>query len=95
MSAFFKLIVNLSLKWLKSATKNFEEMLATIGVTTDNPIELARKDFLHVKNHSSSIFLSGYEILLMLKSIFGCEKRCLAFYQVIIFTCKMDVNKYL
>ena len=82
VNSFFKQIVVLGLKWLKTATKNFEAMLSAVGNTTENVINAASKKFFHVQNHPASIVLSGYEILIMLRGIFGCDKRCNAFYQV-------------
>ncbi len=76
-------VVTLGVAWMRLAPKYFEGMLAAMGTTSEKPLEYAKKNLLHVQNKSASIYLSGYEILLMLKAIFGYEKRCFTFYKVI------------
>lgn len=69
---------------MKTAPKRFEGMLIAMGTVSEKPLEYAKKNLLHVQDKHAAIYLSGYEILLMFKAIFGYEKRCLTFYQVMI-----------
>ena len=69
---FFIHIILFALKWMVVSKKNFQM----------NQVDMEDSE-AYLKYHSCACYKCGYELTLILKSIFGFEKRSEAFYKVI------------